>query len=365
VAGKNGSAAATWGKASGAGGFVDILELCAGLHDKAAKIYRKLAKASEKLDLISFWAEMADDVEKLCAAWERIHLRAEKGRILDFLAQPHAVRKSLEEIDREMDNLEAALRGIQDLQEAFQLAYSLEFYLLSPTLEILRSSLADVSQKDLQSTNPAGHVQRFVSGFSRHMPPSFFHVALTRSLQRMVRHNRFLSEQNTTDPLTGLFNQNGFRQAILPTAMAAHRNDSTVGIMIISVDNLHDLYASLGCEEGDQLVKDLAELLRESVRLSDVLGRHSFSVFYAFFPKVKQQFLHIMASRIIQNIEIRAPWVPRATLSIGGSFAAFKMGTSYTTLQEEAEQALERLFEKATDCLHRAQLSRTNRVVIE
>jgi diguanylate cyclase (GGDEF)-like protein len=172
----------------------------------------------------------------------------------------------------------------------------------------------------------------------------------------MVRHNRFLSEQNTTDPLTGLFNRNGFRQAILPTAMAAHRNDFTVGIMMISVDNLQELYASLGCEEGDQAVKDLAELLRESVRLSDVLGRHSFSVFYVFFPKVRQQFLHTMASRIIQNIEIRAPWVPRATLSIGASYAPLK---------GDAEQALERLFEKASDCLHRARLSRTNRVVIE
>lgn len=356
MAGKNGSAEAPWKKASGAAGFADILELCAGVHDKAAKIYRKLAKTSEKLDLIAFWGEMAGEVEKSCAGWERIRLRAEQGRILDLLAQPHAVRKSLEEIDQEMDNLKATLRGIQDLQEAFQLAYTLEFYLLSPTVEVLRSSLGDVSQKDLQSTDPAGHVRRFVSGFSRHMPPSVFHVALTRSLQRMVRQNRILNEQNTTDPLTGLFNRNGFRRAILPMAMASHRSDSTVGIMMISVDNLQDLYSSLGCEEGDQLVKDLAGLLRESLRLSDVLGRNSFSVFQVFFPKVRQQFLHTMASRIIQNIEIRAPWVPRATLSVGASYAPLK---------GDAEQALERLLEKAEDCLHRARLSRNNRVVIE
>lgn len=356
MAGKNGSAAAPWKKASAAGGFADILELCAGVHDKAAKIYRKLAKASEKLDLIAFWAEMAGDVEKLCAGWERIHLLAQQRRILDLLAQPHAVRKSLEEIDQEMGNLEAALPGIQGLQEAFQLAYSLEFYLLSPTVEVLRSSLTDVSQKDLQSTDPAGHVRRFVSGFSRHLPPSVFHVALARSLQRMLRHNRFLVQQNTTDPLTGLLNRNGFRQAILPMAMASNRNDTTVGIMMISVDNLQDLYSSLGSEEGDRLVKDFAGLLQESVRLSDVVGRHSFSVFHVFFPKVQHQFLHAMASRITQTIETRAPWVPRATLSIGAS---------YTSLKGNVEQALERLIEKAADCLHRARLSRTNRVVIE
>lgn len=365
MAEKSGSAAPVLGKASGPRGFLEMLELCAGLHDKGAKIYRRLAKASKNLDLISFWAEMAADLESLCAGWERIFLLAQQDRIRELLAQPHATRKSLQEIGREMENLDASIQGIQTVQDAFQLAYCLEFYLLSPTIEVLRSSLTDLSQKDFQSTNPAGHVRRFLSGFSRLVPSSVFHVALARSLQRMVRHNRFLSEQNTTDPLSGLLNRNGFRKAILPMVVMARRTDSTVGLMMVSVDNLNDLYASLGCEEGDQLVKDMAGLLRECVRLSDVIGRHSFSVFHIFFSKVRQQFLHAMASRILQTIEVRAPWVPRATLSIGASYATLKMGDSFTSLQEEAEEALERLFEKAADCLHRARLSRNNRVVIE
>lgn len=365
MAGKNVSAAAAWGKATGERGFLDILELCASVHDKGAKIYRQLAKASQALDLIAFWGEMAGDVERLCAGWERIFLLAAQGRILELLAQPHAVRKSLQEIDKEMDNLDASLDGIQSLQEAFRLAYCLEFYLLSPTIEVLRSSLTDISQKDLQNTNPAGHVRRFLTGFSRHMPSSVFHVTLARSLQRMLRHNRFLSEQNTTDSLSGLLNRNGFRQAILPMAMMARRTGSTVGIMMVSVDNLQDLYASLGCEEGDQIVKDMAVLLRECVRLSDVLGRHSFSVFHIFFPKVQQQFLHAMASRIIQTIEVRTHCVPKATLSIGASYATLSIGKSRADLKEDSEEALDRLFEKATDCLHRARLARNNRVVIE
>ncbi|MGE0554651.1 MAG: diguanylate cyclase [Gemmatimonadales bacterium] len=121
-----------------------------------------------------------------------------------------------------------------------------------------------------------------------------FEEALRR--QDEMRH---LAE---TDPLTGLFNRRAFRQRLESVMDRAERAGSVVSCLMLDLDHFKKLNDTYGHDLGDQVLVQLADLLRREQRAMDVLARLGGEEFVVLLPETGIRGARIYAERILRKV---------------------------------------------------------------
>jgi diguanylate cyclase (GGDEF)-like protein len=100
---------------------------------------------------------------------------------------------------------------------------------------------------------------------------------LSRAWSRTGTHLIELQEElrrlATIDPLTGLANRRGFFSLAEHMLLVAARTRSEVALLFIDTDGLKRVNDELGHAAGDALLIEVADVIRETVRTSDIAGR--------------------------------------------------------------------------------------------
>jgi diguanylate cyclase (GGDEF)-like protein len=101
--------------------------------------------------------------------------------------------------------------------------------------------------------------------------------SLSRTLVRTGSHLNELQEElrqlATVDELTRLANRRGFFQLGEHQLLVAARTRAAVALLFADVDGLKNVNDRLGHSAGDQLLKEAADVIRETIRVSDLAGR--------------------------------------------------------------------------------------------
>jgi diguanylate cyclase (GGDEF)-like protein len=101
--------------------------------------------------------------------------------------------------------------------------------------------------------------------------------ALSRALVRTGSHLSQLQEDlrqlATVDELTGLANRRGFFALGEHELLVAARTRAAVALLFVDVDGLKRVNDELGHSTGDLLLKEAADVIRETIRASDLAGR--------------------------------------------------------------------------------------------
>ncbi len=91
-------------------------------------------------------------------------------------------------------------------------------------------------------------------------------------------HNFELREQANkyanTDTLTGLYTHRGFQEVLSTELDKAKSNSSPLSIIMFDVNNISKINRELGHAKGDEVIKLLAEKIKQSARNSDIAGRY-------------------------------------------------------------------------------------------
>jgi diguanylate cyclase (GGDEF)-like protein len=87
-----------------------------------------------------------------------------------------------------------------------------------------------------------------------------------------------------SDPLTGLANQRTIARVLELELARAGRQAGEVALGILDVDHFVETNESAGKEAGDQVLKGVASVLAESVRLVDTVGRYGGDEFVFVAP---------------------------------------------------------------------------------
>jgi diguanylate cyclase (GGDEF)-like protein/PAS domain S-box-containing protein len=151
------------------------------------------------------------------------------------------------------------------------------------------------------------------------------------------------------DELTGLANRNMFNQQLSHALAQSERHGRPLAILFIDLDGFKNVNDALGHEAGDQVLKEVAERLRGSLRESDTIARFGgdeFVVLVQEFP----QLVHLAA--VAQKIlaEVAKPFILDAqefhiTASIGIS-AYPEDGKDTATLLKNADTSMYRAKER-------------------
>ncbi|MDX6603604.1 MAG: hypothetical protein QOF23_113 [Solirubrobacterales bacterium] len=93
---------------------------------------------------------------------------------------------------------------------------------------------------------------------------------------------RYLAEH---DSLTGLLNRRCFRAKLDRYFSFTARYGGQGAVMIVDIDGLKEVNDSLGHQPGDNLIRRVADVLRERVRTTDIVARLSGDEFAVLMPQ--------------------------------------------------------------------------------
>ncbi len=158
---------------------------------------------------------------------------------------------------------------------------------------------------------------------------------LERRHADLQRHNSMLSEIASSDGLTGLKNHRFFRESLDAHYSLSRRKGMPLSLVMIDVDHFKAFNDTFGHPAGDEVLREVAGLLRSCVRDHDVVARYGGEEFAVLLPATDADAGQALAERLRAAIEGH-PWPLRGiTISLGIS----TIGPRFARPVEMIEQA--------------------------
>jgi diguanylate cyclase (GGDEF)-like protein len=156
--------------------------------------------------------------------------------------------------------------------------------------------------------------------------------------------NANLYWQATTDRMTKLFSHHFFEKNLEEEILRARRYGAVFSLLMLDIDHFKKFNDTYGHLQGDLIIKEIAHLLRSSVRSIDFTARYGGEEFAIILPEVNIQGAAVVAGRIRQSIEKHSfageEGPLHVTISIGAAeFKADRMRTASQFIAE-ADKAL-------------------------
>ncbi len=96
---------------------------------------------------------------------------------------------------------------------------------------------------------------------------------VARDMTAQKRAERALVELSTQDELTGLLNRRGFRPVAEQSRILGRRTGRRDGVLYVDLDRFKAINDTYGHAAGDEALRAVARILRETVREGDVVAR--------------------------------------------------------------------------------------------
>jgi len=166
------------------------------------------------------------------------------------------------------------------------------------------------------------------------------HQELATLNAELLEANRALAQAAVTDGLTGLKNHRAFQESLHSAAQMAERLQQPLSLVMFDIDHFKQFNDTYGHPAGDELLRQVAQVLRESARAYDIAARYGGEEFALLLPNTALEQAVQVAERLRQ--QIRAIENPHAPVSASFGVATYRRGTPPATLVYEADAALYR-----------------------
>lgn len=182
-------------------------------------------------------------------------------------------------------------------------------------------------------------------------------LRIKRLQDQLEEKNRELEKLSISDGLTGLFNHRHLHEILAEEYERSRRTGEPVSLVMFDLDRFKHVNDTYGHQAGDRVLMELADILRESAREIDKLGRYGGEEFMAILPGSDPDAGSTFASRVRemvenQRFEIQAEAPLRMTISAG-----------VATFPQDGADSPRRLVHQADLALYSAKKTGRNRVV--
>ena len=127
-----------------------------------------------------------------------------------------------------------------------------------------------------------------------------------------------LEREAQTDSLTGLYNHRYFHERLRRELTWASAEHESVAVVMIDIDDFKKVNDVFGHAVGDDVLAELADHLRATVRGSDVVCRIGGEEFAVIVPRSRREQTTTLAARLAQRLdEVELELAGRIAVSIG------------------------------------------------
>jgi diguanylate cyclase len=162
-----------------------------------------------------------------------------------------------------------------------------------------------------------------------------------------------------TDPLTGLSNRRALDDALASQFAMMARYDTMFSVAILDIDHFKSVNDQQGHLSGDRILKNLAILLDESVRETDVAARYGGEEFVIVMPQTNLNGACVFTERLRKLVE------QDLSITLSAGVAKASSGDSRDTLLARADAALYSAKTNGRNCVFRHDGVNINQVVEE
>jgi diguanylate cyclase (GGDEF)-like protein len=149
---------------------------------------------------------------------------------------------------------------------------------------------------------------------------------LVRAIQYAVERHRTLTELkrlSLVDDLTGLLNRRGFLSMASQHMKIAERANRELLLFFADLDGLKQINDTFGHQEGDQALLDIASILKETFRSSDLIARLGGDEFTILAIDAPKNNANIILTRLKENLNRQNTEDSRYQLSLSVGMARF------------------------------------------
>jgi diguanylate cyclase (GGDEF)-like protein len=108
---------------------------------------------------------------------------------------------------------------------------------------------------------------------------------LVAAVRARVDRARQLDAQITRDSLTGLLKHASIKESLEIAVTQARRHGKPVTVAMLDIDHFKSVNDTYGHAAGDVVISSVAMLLRQRLRMSDIIGRYGGEEFLAVLPE--------------------------------------------------------------------------------
>ncbi len=142
-----------------------------------------------------------------------------------------------------------------------------------------------------------------------------------------------LREQATHDPLTGLCNRRYLEENLARELHRARRGNSPLCVVMLDLDHFKPFNDTFGHDVGDALLRQLAQVMREKLRKSDISCRYGGDEFVLVLPDSSVADTQQRMEQICVVMKEKQIRLDTITVSAGIAAASEKCSTAAELLQ--------------------------------
>lgn len=112
-----------------------------------------------------------------------------------------------------------------------------------------------------------------------------------------------VEDKSLLDELTGIYNYRAFLDILMRMLEEADYRKETIALLMLDIDFFKDINDVYGHQAGNQVLRELAQLLMQMTRKEDIVARYGGEEFTIIIPNGTEQLAYDVAERIRKKIE--------------------------------------------------------------
>lgn len=177
---------------------------------------------------------------------------------------------------------------------------------------------------------------------------------LIQTRRQLEVHSEKLYLLAVTDELTGLVNRRQLKRRAEQLLSQARRSSSPVSVIVLDIDNFKQVNDTEGHLAGDAILRQLADVLRDHARESDVIGRYGGEEFSFVLPDTDESAALTFTHRLHELV---------GSIQVRGQPLTISIGVVSSEQLEQGVESYDTLFELADRAMYEAKAAGRNRTV--